>query len=57
MLAMLLLDPWQADSYKRNQSVMRSTPPTQTDQRSALFTKVYIALESIVYFSVFCITE
>ena len=24
---MLLLDPWQADSYKRNQSVMRSTPP------------------------------
>lgn len=34
---MLLLDPWQADSYKRNQSVMRSTPPTQTDQHSALY--------------------
>ena len=56
MLAMLLLDPWQADSYKRNQSVMRSTPPTQTDQHSALFTRVHFAVESIVHFSVFFYT-
>lgn len=54
-LAMLLLDPWQADSYKRNQSVMRSTPPTQTDQHRALFTTVYCSLRR--NFSLQCILQ
>ena len=55
MLAMLLLDPWQADSYKRNQSVMRSTPPTQTDQYSALFTAVHSSPQCIFPHGAFCI--
>ena len=58
---MLLLDWWQADSYKRNQSVMRPTPPTQTDPPLHYIVNSkccigYNTLQSLMYTHLPCIT-